>query len=116
MDITYKPFFRDTVFSDFSIKSPVIPITGYKPKYIEKSEKKTEPPAPIEPTQVTKVSESPQLINLPSSNKSADNTKFTSKQMFKDTMTSIYTAALIKRGINPAFAKALVAQDGHESA
>ncbi|MEG2196438.1 MAG: hypothetical protein RRY26_03200 [Cellulosilyticaceae bacterium] len=61
-------------------------------------------------------------INIPrvsSSSRSSSKSitrKFASKEEFKDTLIPIYETLLIERGLNPVFAKSLVAQDGLESA
>lgn len=111
MNITYKPYIRDSSFKELSIKSPTINIKGYKPKYTIKQDKEEAVipvESPIEEIRVFKNSE----INK----SKADTKKFESKEDFKDTMIPIYESLLIKRGLNPVFAKALVAQDGLESA
>lgn len=111
MNITYKPYIRDSSFKELSIKSPTINIKGYKPKYTIKQDKEEAVipvESPIEEIRVFKNSE----INKAKT----DTKKFESKEDFKDTMIPIYESLLIKRGLNPVFAKALVAQDGLESA
>lgn len=111
MNITYKPYIRDSSFKELSIKSPTINIKGYKPKYTIKRDKE-EAVIPVEsPIEEIRVFKNSEL------NKAKTNTKkFESKEDFKDTMIPIYEFLLIKRGLNPVFAKALVAQDGLESA
>ena len=111
MNITYKPYIRDSSFKELSIKSPTINIKGYKPKYTIKQDKE-EAVIPVEsPIEEIRVFKNSEI------NKAKTNTKkFESKEDFKDTMIPIYESLLIKRGLNPVFAKALVAQDGLESA
>ena len=111
MNITYKPYIRDSSFKELSIKSPTINIKGYKPKYTIKQDKE-EAVIPVEsPIEEIRVFKNFEI------NKAKTNTKkFESKEDFKDTMIPIYESLLIKRGLNPVFAKALVAQDGLESA
>lgn len=110
MDITYKPYIRDSAFQELSIKKPTINISGYKPKYTVEQ---------VEEDIVTPVESQIEEIRAPEPQVKRTTTnimKFKSKKEFKDTMTPIYEALLVKRGLNPAFAKALVAQDGLESA
>jgi hypothetical protein len=111
MNITYKPYIRDSSFKELSIKGPTINIKGYKPKYTIKQDKE-EAVIPVEsPIEEIRVFKNSEI------NKAKTNTKkFESKEDFKDTMIPIYESLLIKRGLNPVFAKALVAQDGLESA
>lgn len=110
MNITYRPYIRDSALRDISIKTPVVDINGYRPKYTQK-EIDTEP---------VKVESQIEEIRTPKPQKPtrsrSSGMKFKSKQEFKDTMIPIYEAILTKRGLNPIFAKALVAQDGLESA
>lgn len=111
MDITYKPYIRDSSFKELSIKSPTINIKGYKPKYTIKQDKEetiTPVESPIEEIQMHK---KPKIKEA-----TAKAIRFESKEEFKDTMIPIYESLLVKRGLNPVFAKALVAQDGLESA
>lgn len=111
MDITYKPYIRDSSFKELSIKSPTINIKGYKPKYTIKQDKEetiTPVESPIEEIQMHK---RPKIKEA-----TAKAIRFESKEEFKDTMIPIYESLLVKRGLNPVFAKALVAQDGLESA
>lgn len=110
MDLTYKPYIRDSAFKTLSIKTPSIVINGYKPKYTtdtksEESEEASPVESPIEEIKTTQ----------PSTVKHSSKT-FKSKEEFKSTMLPIYESILIKKGLNPLFAKALVAQDGLESA
>lgn len=110
MDLTYKPYIRDSAFETLSIKTPSIVINGYKPKYTtdtksEESEEASPVESPIEEIKTTQ----------PSTVKHSSKT-FKSKEEFKSTMLPIYESILIKKGLNPLFTKALVAQDGLESA
>lgn len=110
MDLTYKPYIRDSAFKTLSIKTPSIVINGYKPKYttdtkLEESEEASPVESPIEEIKTTK----PSTVKHPSKT-------FKSKEEFKSIMLPIYESILIKKGLNPLFAKALVAQDGLESA
>lgn len=109
MDITYKPYIRDSAFEELSIKTPTININGYKPKYNVDHVEEEDIITPVE-SQIEEIrTPEPQF-------KKQTTKKFKSKKEFQDTMTPIYESMLIKRGLNPTFAKALVAQDGLESA
>lgn len=111
MDITYKPYIRDSSFKELSIKSPTINIKGYKPKYTIKQDKE-ETVTPVEsPIEEIQMHKKPKIKEA-----TAKAIRFESKEEFKDTMIPIYEFLLIKRGLNPVFAKSLVAQDGLESA
>lgn len=111
MDITYKPYIRDSSFKELSIKSPTINIKGYKPKYTIKQDKE-ETVTPVEsPIEEIQMHKKPEIKEA-----TAKAIRFESKEEFKDTMIPIYESLLVKRGLNPVFAKALVAQDGLESA
>lgn len=105
MKLTYKPYIRDSLFDDFHIENPVLDITGYRPKYTQDL---------VEIEEVQPVKSDIKEIEEISSKKS--NKEFRDREEFKDTMTSLYKDLLYKKGINPLFAKALVAQDGLESA
>lgn len=111
MDITYKPYIRDSAFEELTIKFPKINIRGYRSKYnnIDSTENtEEEETVPVE----SQIEE----IKVSNSRTNQNNTKkFMSKQEFKNTLTPLYEEALISRGLNPIFAKALVAQDGLES-
>lgn len=109
MNITYRPYFRDVSPDELFIKNPAINIVGYKPKYnITESEEDVEAP------KVSNKEEKVVSEVIQRKEKSSD--RFRTKKEFKDQLTPIYEQALIKKGLNPVFAKALVAQDGLESA
>lgn len=118
MDITYKPYIRDNEFEvDYSIPFPRI-TSSYKPKYIVDEDQQREP-------EETSVKSDIDLTNSPESNIPSGESKsssrkqsrsFSSKEEFSTTMLPIYERLLKQKGLNPAFAKALVAQDGLESA
>lgn len=110
MDITYKPYIRDSAFEELSIKTPTININGYKPKYNVDHVEEEDIITPVE-SQIEEI-RTPE----PQFKKQTTTKKFKSKKEFQDTMTPIYESMLIKRGLSPTFAKALVAQDGLESA
>lgn len=112
MELTYRPYIRDSAFRDFSIKRPSIDISGYKPKYTK-----------VDKEGVKEVKESPVKSEIQEINTEARVNKpprfkesFHSKNDFISTMIPIYETILRKKGINPDFAKSLVAQDGLESA
>lgn len=117
MNITYSPFFRDSVFTDISIKQPVVDVIGYQPKYNISTATEEDDNEDIveEPVIESNVSEEPEIERPEQKTEITTNIKFRSKKEFKDTMTPIYENILIQKGLNPAFAKALVAQDGLES-
>lgn len=110
MDITYKPYIRDSAFKELSIKTPTININGYKPKYNVEKVEEEDIITPVE-SQIEEIrAPEPQL------KKTTNTKKFRNRKEFQDTMIPIYEAMLIKKGLSPTFAKALVAQDGLESA
>ena len=101
MDLTYKPYIRDSAFKTLSIKTPSIVINGYKPKYTtdtksEESEEASPVESPIEEIKTTQ----------PSTVKHSSKT-FKSKEEFKSTMLPIYESILIKKGMHIAFAHSL---------
>ena len=124
MDNTYRPFFRDDLELDFNIPMPSLQIKPYRRQFIStNSQPETEDE---EENAVTSevVNETNTTANNVSTNTSEStltennnlpNRKFTSKEEFKSVMTPIYERLLAQKGLNPAFAKALVAQDGLES-
>lgn len=112
MDITYRPYIRDSALKEVSFKSPVINITGYTPKYTTDNIK--EGPAQSVESQIEEIKSPKVSTSIPTV--SSKSVNFKSKKEFKDTMTPLYESMLIKRGLDPVFAKALVAQDGLESA
>lgn len=112
MRLTYKPYIRESLSKDFVINNPVIDIIGYKPKYnIGDSDDKLDN---VEDDALPVKSDIKEISMTMSNNRKPF--KFSSKKEFTDTMTPIYETILNKRGINPIFAKALVVQDGLESA
>lgn len=112
MDITYRPYIRDSALKEVSFKRPVVNITGYTPKYTTDDIK--EEPAQAVESQIEEIKAPKVNTSIPAT--SDKSISFKSKKEFKDTMTPLYESMLVKRGLNPAFAKALVAQDGLESA
>lgn len=128
MKITYTPYFNDSTFKELSIKIPAISISGYKPKYTTKYMEEdivTPVESQIEEIRTSKSSVKKEDIkhqNKETTDESQTGNrvtlaiKFKSKKEFTETMTPIYEELLIKKGLNPVFAKALVAQDGLESA
>lgn len=120
MDIYYSPFFRSSSFKDrrSTVNDDIV---GYIPKYNIKSDKiETEPEDDVVSVEsdIEEIKNPKIDLELDRDNKSSftDNVEFRSKKEFKDTMIPIYTKLLISKGLNPKFAKALVAQDGLESA
>lgn len=107
MDITYTPYIRNSAFKELAIKTPLIRINGYKPKYTSEQieDEETAVESPIEDLKTN--------ISHPNTNPLLE---FKSKEDFKDIMIPLYESALKQKGLNPLFAKALVAQDGLESA
>ena len=111
----YKPFFRDDL--------------GYKPRYTQPLHLEEVVVSPIysenEDYKIDKETLgykpiydiNPEGVNLDDS-KSASTLSYTfsSKEDFKNVMLPIYEKILSEKGINPMFAKSLVAQDGLESA
>ena len=115
MDITYRPYIREDSFNtDYSLSRPV-PVSEYTPKYLVTKEAADTPEEnSVESSidlsiQETPIEEYQSLVKKPIK-------KFTSKEEFKSIMTPIYERLLRQKGLNPTFAKALVAQDGLESA
>lgn len=115
MDITYRPYIREDSFNtDYSLSRPV-PVSEYTPKYLVTKEATDTPEEnSVESSidlsiQETPIEEYQSLVKKPIK-------KFTSKEEFKSIMTPIYERLLRQKGLNPTFAKALVAQDGLESA
>lgn len=104
MDITYRPFIRD-VYLDDNIR-----IKGYIPKY-NKKETSIEDSSEIEETPVES-----DILEIRQREGSKKPYRFSSKKEFQDTMIPLYEEMLIKKGLNPEFARSLVAQDGLESA
>lgn len=118
MDITYKPYIRDNEFEvDYSIPFPRI-TSSYKPKYIVDEDQQREPEETSVKSDIDLTNSSelniPSEVYIPSSRKQSRS--FSSKEEFSTTMLPIYERLLKQKGLNPAFAKALVAQDGLESA
>lgn len=110
MNITYTPVFRES-YNDESEGSD-FDIMGYQPRY-------TQTRIEDKPVTVTKSAE-PKLTTtvVPTINTVVQHTdikKFGSKKEFIDTMMPIYRDLLIKKGLDPAYAKSLVAQDGLET-
>lgn len=106
-DITYRPFIRDSALGDINIQIPNLEIPVYKPRYSQ----------PLEDDTETEVQSQVEEIRNPEPIAQETTVhKFNSKKDFKDTMLPIYERLLKSKGLNPAFAKSLVAQDGLESA
>lgn len=121
MDLTYRPYIRDSYFNNnIDIRNPSINIEGYKPHYTvttktddkDDQQKDNETATPVE-SQVEEVREQ---YNPSTRARSTNKSSFSSKKEFLDVMTPIYENLLAQKGLNPIFAKALVAQDGLESA
>lgn len=106
-DITYRPFIRDSALGDINIQIPNLEIPVYKPRYSQPLEDDTETEVQ---SQVEEIRNPEPIVQETTVH------KFNSKKDFKDTMLPIYERLLKSKGLNPAFAKALVAQDGLESA
>lgn len=124
MDLTYKPFIRDSIISDITVDIPTSDITPYRPKYNTDNQSSTEDEeeevTPVQ-SQVEEVNTATQQNPTPTSTptsttRSSYKSKFSSKEDFKNTMLPIYESILVQKGLNPLFAKALVAQDALESA
>lgn len=120
MDLTYKPFIRDSIISDITVDIPTSDITPYRPKYNtdhqSSTEDEEEETTPVQ-SQVEEVNTTTQQNPTPTSTtRSSYKSKFSSKEDFKNTMLPIYESILVQKGLNPLFAKALVAQDALESA
>lgn len=106
-NITYRPFIRDSALGDINIQIPNLEIPVYKPRYSQPLEDDTETEVQ---SQVEEIRNPEPIVQETTVH------KFNSKKDFKDTMLPIYERLLKSKGLNPAFAKALVAQDGLESA
>lgn len=106
-DITYRPFIRDSALGDINIQIPNLEIPVYKPRYSQPFEDDTETEVQ---SQVEEIRNPEPIVQETTVH------KFNSKKDFKDTMLPIYERLLKSKGLNPAFAKSLVAQDGLESA
>lgn len=96
----YTPFIRSNK-NDF----PEITPRGYKRHYTSYDVDDTEEATIVAEPENLEIDFSLPDINL----------KFTDKESFKTRMLQEYTSALEARGINPEFAKYLVAQDALES-
>lgn len=107
-DITYRPFIRDSALDKINISIPNLEIPTYKPRYSQPLEDDTENEVQSQIEEIR----NPEPIVQQNSNVY----KFKSKKDFKNTMLPIYERMLKSKGLNPIFAKALVAQDGLESA
>lgn len=106
-NITYRPFIRDSALGDINIQIPNLEIPVYKPRYSQPLEDDTETEVQ---SQVEEIRNPEPIVQETIVH------KFNSKKDFKDTMLPIYERLLKSKGLNPAFAKSLVAQDGLESA
>lgn len=98
------------VFRSVPIK-PSTPIIGYKPKYTQEQSK---PVTDNQPEELTPEEELTKPIPFSSVSRSPKG-KMSGKTEMKSTMLPIYEKVLVEHGLNPAFAKALVAQDALES-
>ena len=113
----YKPFFRDDL--------------GYKPRYTQPLHLEEVVVNPIYSENedykidlnslgykpIYNINPEGDNIELSKSrNDSKLNYSFSSKEDFKNTMLPIYEDILLSKGLDPGFAKSLVAQDGLESA
>ena len=112
----YKPFFRDDL--------------GYKPRYTQPLHLEEVVVSPIYDSEnedskidINSLGYKPVYKNIwegveinPSKKESVLSYTFQSKEDFKNAMIPIYTNILSEKGLNPLFAKSLVAQDGLESA
>lgn len=107
-DITYRPFIRDSALDKINISIPNLEIPTYKPRYSQPLEDDTENEVQSQIEEIR----NPEPVVQQNSNVY----KFKSKKDFKNTMLPIYERILKSKGLNPIFAKALVAQDGLESA
>lgn len=107
-DITYKPFIRDSALNEINIPISNLEISTYKPRYSQPLEDDTENEVQ---SQVEEIKNPKPIVQ-----QNTNIYKFKSKKDFKDTMLPIYENILKAKGLNPRFAKSLVAQDGLESA
>lgn len=103
----YKPFFRDDL--------------GYKPRYTQPLHLEEVVVSPIysESEDYEKDLGYKPIYHIDMEGDESESTlsyTFASKEDFKSTMLPIYEKVLSEKGINPIFAKSLVAQDGLESA
>lgn len=113
----YKPFFRDDL--------------GYKPRYTQPLHLEEVVVSPIysekEDYKIDKdslgykpiynINPEGDNIEIPKSKKESKlSFSFSSKEDFKNAMLPIYENVLLSKGLDPTFAKSLVAQDGLESA
>lgn len=83
---------------------------GYTPRYTPVTTTQTEERDPVQ------ISENHEPILEEVSQQKEEGVKFSGKRDFAEVMLPLYKDALQKRGLNPEFAKSLVAQDGLESA
>lgn len=126
IDITYRPFIRDSVLEDINIKNPIFDIEGYKPKYTsredteDKKEDKSKGESISQEEETVTSNENAEEVsntsNTPATSSTPISTRFTSKDEYRRVMTPIYESELVKRGLDKSFARLLVAQDGLESA
>ena len=126
MDILFKPIKKNIDFSleGLSLSTPIIDVIGYKPKYAKKKEETSSNPTEsvvdnaatqtnVNNSQETLVSSESSLPTF--TPQSTTSQSFASKDEFKSIMTPIYQKLLIEKGLNPEYARMLVAQDGLES-
>lgn len=104
------------IFRSVPIK-PLSPIIGYKPRYTQEQPKPVTDNQPEELTPEEEVTKPIPFSSVSSPAKSrSPKGRMSGKTEMKSTMLPIYEKVLIEYGLNPAFAKSLVAQDGLESA
>lgn len=113
----YKPFFRDDLGYKPMYTQPLyLEEVVVSPIYSEKEDYKIDKES-LGYKPIYNITSEGDEIKLPKSKKESKlSFSFSSKEDFKNTMLPIYENVLLSKGLDPTFAKSLVAQDGLESA
>lgn len=113
----YKPFFRDDLGYKPRYTQPLyLEEVVVSPIYSEKEDYKIDKES-LGYKPIYNITPEGDNIEIPKSKKDSKlSFSFSSKEDFKNTMLPIYENILSSKGLNPNFAKSLVAQDGLESA
>lgn len=113
----YKPFFRDDLGYKPRYTQPLhLEEVVASPIYSEKEDYKTDKNS-LGYKPIYNITPEGDNIEISKSKKDSKlSFSFSSKEDFKNTMLPIYENILLSKGLDPGFAKSLVAQDGLESA
>lgn len=106
MKLSYTPFIRESI-------KPVVDYNGYQPKYSITDLKQTQNNSN---TKDVESEEIPVVSDVIEIKESVQKPRFNNPLDFKNTLLPMYEDALKSKGLNPEFAKSLVAQDALESA